>query len=66
MIAKRYGYYLAKYEVVSEDGYYLTLHRLLHHESDFDNRRTPIFLQHGVSVSAGFWMMIGNNSLGMP
>lgn len=59
----RYGYPVETYKVVTSDGYILTTNRIPHNGRDYGSKRTPIFIQHGASVDAASWFLIGNKSL---
>ncbi|KAJ8967494.1 hypothetical protein NQ314_002809 [Rhamnusium bicolor] len=65
LIAKRYGYPMKTYKVITEDGYILTLFRIPHNNTDIKKPRQPVLLQHGIVASAIFWILQGQESLGM-
>lgn len=59
-IIRSRGYPVERYEVVTKDGYILTLFRI-------PSRRKgiPVFLQHGINISSLGWFAAGNDSLGL-
>ncbi|KAK4298232.1 hypothetical protein Pmani_029415 [Petrolisthes manimaculis] len=62
-LIKKYGYPVESHQVVTEDGFILTLHRIPHgRHGDIggENRvqgRHPVFLQHGLLSSSACWLM---------
>ncbi|XP_023946662.1 lipase 1-like [Bicyclus anynana] len=56
-LATKYGHPATHYDVVTEDGYILTLYRL-HGRSGI-----PVLLTHGLFDSSDTWMIRGNTSL---
>lgn len=63
MVLRR-GYPLEVYEVVTQDGYILTLYRIPHNNVNVEAKRQPVFLQHGLLMDSAIWADIGNRSLG--
>ncbi|KAF3988266.1 hypothetical protein FT663_03472 [Candidozyma haemuli var. vulneris] len=63
--AKQLGLELQEYDITTEDGYILPLHRLVDpSESEEDrNGKVPILLQHGLLSASGAWLAPGANSL---
>uniref|UniRef100_A0AAR5P6G4 Lipase n=1 Tax=Dendroctonus ponderosae TaxID=77166 RepID=A0AAR5P6G4_DENPD len=63
-IAKRYGYPLQSHEVVTEDGYILTLHRISGSRNpENSKKKQPVLVFHGLGGSSAFWMLQGKKSL---
>lgn len=55
-LAKKYGHPAESYEVVTEDGYLLTLFHLP------GDRTRPLLLVHGTTVDADIWLIRGSTS----
>ena len=67
MVEAHGDYNLEAHEVATEDGYRLTLHRLVKPEpevKDIDRveERLPVFLQHGLVCSSADWLVKGGLS----
>lgn len=58
-IVKRNGYDIEKYNVLTQDGYIISLFRM-----PKKNRKGVIYLQHPATSSAIIWVDKGNSSLG--
>ncbi|KAL1110242.1 hypothetical protein AAG570_008319 [Ranatra chinensis] len=58
-IIKRYGYEAESHEVVTEDGYILTVHRIPSRTPE--TSKLPILLQHGLLDSSAGWIINGPN-----
>lgn len=60
-IAEEYGYRIQTYDVITSDGYILSLWRLLSADQDeqTSNTRPPIYLTHGMGASAESFMYHG-------
>lgn len=56
---------LQEYKVTTEDGYILTLHRLIDpKDTELDRQsKKPVLLQHGLLSSSGSYLSLGRNSL---
>ncbi|KAG8230457.1 hypothetical protein J437_LFUL009946, partial [Ladona fulva] len=55
-----YGYPVEIHEVVTEDGYYLTMHRIPHGINQEPTTGKPVaFLQHGLFCSSSDWVIMG-------
>ncbi|XP_055389231.1 lipase 3-like [Condylostylus longicornis] len=66
--ARLLGYPLESYKVITDDGYVLTLFRMVSSKkcnmSDIEIRKKPILVQHGLLVSSTSWLLSeANNSL---
>lgn len=64
-MAKRHGYPIVSYKVLTEDGYILTLFRIPNNGKDTSTKRQPVFVQHGIATNSGPWFDKGNRSIGM-
>ncbi|KAG5881668.1 hypothetical protein JTB14_010239 [Gonioctena quinquepunctata] len=62
-IAKRYGFLLEHHAVTSEDGYILTIFRLVDTKKMNMRNRQPLVVEHGVLLDGISWMLSGNHSL---
>jgi pimeloyl-ACP methyl ester carboxylesterase len=61
--ALQMGLDLQEYVITTEDGYVLSLHRLvIPNDPDRDSKK-PVLLQHGLLASSGAWISGGFNSL---
>lgn len=62
-LIKKNGYPVESHQVVTQDGFILTLHRIpygRHGDASGENRvqaRQPVFLQHGLLSSSACWLM---------
>ncbi|CAH1401154.1 unnamed protein product [Nezara viridula] len=54
-LAARGGYKATNYEIITEDGYSIWLHRI------GKNSGSPVLIQHGVMVAADSWIIRGRN-----
>ncbi|XP_074448185.1 lipase member M-like [Larus michahellis] len=62
-----HGYPSEEYDVLTEDGYFLSLNRIPHGTGDAGNSgsRSPVLIVHGFSLDGGNWVdNIPNSSLG--
>jgi len=53
----KYGFQYEEHEVVTDDGYHLTMLRIPGRIGDFTTGKPPIILQHGITDSADTWIM---------
>lgn len=58
-LASKYGYKVEEHEVVTEDGYLITIFRL-----PGKGNGKPLMVLHGVIDSSDTWMLRGNTSIG--
>ncbi|XP_023946658.2 lipase 1-like [Bicyclus anynana] len=56
-LASKYGHPARKYDVITKDGYILTLHNLP------GRSRVPVLLMHGFHATSDAWLLRGNISL---
>uniref|UniRef100_A0A1Y1LV43 Lipase n=1 Tax=Photinus pyralis TaxID=7054 RepID=A0A1Y1LV43_PHOPY len=63
-IARRHGYPIEIYNVTTSDGYILTVFRIPHGRLSNKTSKKPLFLQHGITLNAGSFLIIGKKSLG--
>ena len=63
----REGYPAETHQVVTEDGYILTMHRIpFTKSSPQTDERPAVYIQHGLTSSSGDWLVAGpKKSLGM-
>ena len=57
LIAK-YNYQGEEHTVVTDDGYILTIHRILPKTPNTEGK-SPILLQHGLLCSSADWVLLG-------
>ena len=65
-LIRSYGYPVEEHEVVSEDGYVLTLHRIPHRKADSGSDpkiKVPVLLGHCMVASSAVWSLMPNHSL---
>ncbi|KAF2902882.1 hypothetical protein ILUMI_03303, partial [Ignelater luminosus] len=63
-IIRRHGYPIQNYTVTTKDGYVLTLFRIPHgRNASTEQMRSPVLVQHGISVSSMVFVNIGKKSL---
>ena len=69
-LIRSYGYPVEEHQVVTEDGYILTLHRIPHgrHEQHHQHRnstnaKVPVLLGHCMVASSAVWSFMPNHSL---
>ncbi|XP_024084768.1 lipase 3-like [Cimex lectularius] len=62
-LVKQNGYGYEFHKVVTEDGYILSLHRILPRNDTERGDRVPVFIQHGVLVSSDSWLIGPRSSL---
>ncbi|XP_063913746.1 lipase 1-like [Zophobas morio] len=60
-IIQEYNYPVEVHNVVTEDGYILTLHRIPHGRGNHSRKRKPILLLHGLLQSAWDFVHLGPN-----
>ena len=59
-----YGYPIEVHEVVTEDGYILTVHRIPpSHDKELAVAKPPVFLGHCMTCSASVWALAPSQSL---
>jgi len=62
----KYGYPVETHTVITDDGYFLTLHRIPYGRRNITQHRHPVILQHGVLASSADWVLLGpDKALGM-
>ncbi|XP_014243861.1 lipase 3-like [Cimex lectularius] len=62
-LIKQNGYGYELHKVVTEDGYVLSLHRILPPNGTDPGNRMPVLLQHGVLASSDSWLVGPNSGL---
>jgi len=67
-LIQSYGYPVEVHDVITEDGYILTLHRIppLFSSNNSDTKRTPVFLGHCMTGSSAIWVLEPSQSLAFP
>uniref|UniRef100_A0A8C2TQ09 Lipase member M-like n=1 Tax=Coturnix japonica TaxID=93934 RepID=A0A8C2TQ09_COTJA len=64
-IVRYHGYPYEEHEVVTEDGYYLTLQRIPHGRDNSETPKPAVLLQHGLVLEGSNWVTnLPNRSLG--
>ncbi|KAJ9595445.1 hypothetical protein L9F63_013356, partial [Diploptera punctata] len=64
-LIRKYGYPAESHQVMTEDGYILTMHRIPDSpNSPAGTNKSVVFLQHGILATSSDWIVLGpNNSL---
>ncbi|XP_063697752.1 lipase 3-like [Culicoides brevitarsis] len=62
-LIKSSGYPVEKHEVLTKDGYIITLHRIPPRSSNSSAIKKPVLLVHALTSSGGQWVVNGNKSL---
>ena len=63
-MAARHGYRVETHEVITEDGYVLSMHRIPRGKETnaFVNKERPVvYIQHGLTSSSADWLVSGPN-----
>ncbi|PSN57495.1 hypothetical protein C0J52_01607 [Blattella germanica] len=55
----KYGYPVETHTILTEDGYFLTLHRIPYGQQNTSKPRHPVMLQHGILCSSADWIILG-------
>lgn len=63
-IVMRYGYPIEVHNVTTSDGYILTVFRIPHGIHTNTTSKKPVFLQHGLAINSGSFLITGRKSLG--
>ncbi|XP_050310870.1 uncharacterized protein LOC126746602 [Anthonomus grandis grandis] len=63
IIAKRYGYSFEKHQVITQDGYILTLHRIPSKNQSTEGRSQPVLIVHGLAGVSTFWIIQKKRSI---
>ncbi|KAF2891448.1 hypothetical protein ILUMI_14725 [Ignelater luminosus] len=58
-LPQEYGYPCENHTVVTPDGSILEMHRILHGKKSFPDKRSVIYLQHGILASSADWVLPG-------
>ena len=61
-MVKRNGYNIETYQVTTQDGYILTLFYVF--GKNKPSKPNPVYLQHGLTVTSGHYVDLGNRSCG--
>lgn len=62
-IVRRHGYPIEVHNVTTDDGYILTVFRIPYGRHGNTTSRKPIFLQHGITLNGGAFVIMGEKSL---
>lgn len=57
-IINRWGYPAEEIDVITEDGYILTMHRIPYGKSGPSPNRPVVFLQHGLEDCSTSWVVV--------
>lgn len=56
-LIQKYGYPAEVHQVITEDGYILTMHRIPHGKNSSGGPRPVAFVQHGLFSSSADWLL---------
>ncbi|KAK5643344.1 hypothetical protein RI129_007189 [Pyrocoelia pectoralis] len=62
-IVRRHGYPLEIHNVTTDDGYILTVFRIPYGRHGNTTSKKPVFLQHGLTLNGGAFIIMGEKSL---
>jgi hypothetical protein len=63
-MVERNGYKVKSHSVVTEDGHILTLFRVTSNQTGKNEKKQPIYMEHGILLSSDIWTFVGRRSLG--
>lgn len=62
---ERHGYPYEEHQIITEDGYILTMHHIPYGQYGPSDKRYPILIQHGLESSSAEWVVTGpKNAIG--
>ncbi|KAK5643345.1 hypothetical protein RI129_007190 [Pyrocoelia pectoralis] len=62
-IVRRHGYPVEVHNVTTDDGYILTVFRIPYGRHGNTTSKKPVFLQHGITLNGGAFVLMGEKSL---
>jgi hypothetical protein len=63
-MVERNGYEMESHNVVTEDGYILTVFRLTSSLEGSNEKKQPVYVEHGIFLNCDTWTFVGQRSLG--
>jgi pimeloyl-ACP methyl ester carboxylesterase len=63
-MVERNGYEMESHNVVTEDGYILTVFRLTSSLEGNNEKKQPVYVEHGIFLNCDTWTFVGQRSLG--
>jgi lysosomal acid lipase/cholesteryl ester hydrolase len=62
-MVERHGYNVKRHSTTTDDGYILTVFRVT--SKNKEPTKSPVFIQHGITLNSANWVDISNRSLGI-
>jgi pimeloyl-ACP methyl ester carboxylesterase len=61
---KRNGYGVESHDVTTDDGYILQIYRVISKQAGSNEKKQPVYLEHGILLDSDAWTFVGERSLG--
>ncbi|KAH0818291.1 hypothetical protein GEV33_004500 [Tenebrio molitor] len=60
---KRNGYGVESHDVTTDDGYILQIYRVISKQAGSNEKKQPVYLEHGILLDSDAWTFVGERSL---